>query len=184
MKHPPMTKPQIFELLFLMRSEWESAPMFRASSPEELRQKLELKAALWETAIKAEGIDYWLGKLALLRLLTTCKFPPTLAEFIEAAKEEQRAEESEIQSAFSEVVNAYKIATMFEAIKDISELDKVLSARPKRVIQELGGWEAFLNADNGTFNMMAFNETYDRLLRANPLPIGGGCAPQIGAPNE
>lgn len=72
-----MTKTEVTELFSIMMLAWPQARMFQ---PETLRQTVELWAA------STQDIDFETAKRAALTLCQRLKFPPSIAEFREAAE--------------------------------------------------------------------------------------------------
>ena len=74
-----MTKKEIIELFGIMRTAWPNAEPFRSGD----MKALEPTVLLWANA--AADMDFRIGQMALLELVKTSRFPPTVAEFREAA---------------------------------------------------------------------------------------------------
>ena len=77
---------------------------------------------------------------------------------------------SEIEWAYMMARNA--VNTIMDG-ETLSDAYASLPARSKKVIDAMGGMEAFAPADKPFFNMAGFEQTYERLLRSNPVGLPG-----------
>lgn len=82
-----MTKADVSKAFAVFRLAYPSADMFRASTSEELRRKLDATTALWATCLA--DIKPRAAEVAAIELCKTLKFFPSIAEFREAALREQ-----------------------------------------------------------------------------------------------
>ena len=160
---------EIFAVLMLA---YPNAEMFRASSKQELTEKLAPTITLWATCLR--DLDFWMAQKAVVRLCRTCKFPPTIAEMQEAAEAVRRDTAEEIRGAYLTARNAVQLG--LEMGGTLEEVYKDLLPRSMKVIDAMGGMERFAPPDAAMFNMDGFEQTYERLLRQNPigLPVGTG----------
>lgn len=83
-----MTKADVSKVFAVFRLAYPTAEMFRASSAEELRRKLDATTTLWATCL--EDIEPRVAEKASIEICKTLKFFPSIAEFREAAAEAAR----------------------------------------------------------------------------------------------
>lgn len=74
-----MTLKEMSEIFSVFLVAYPSAEMFKGGS-----QKLETTIRLWTAAVPE--INFNVGQEAAIELCRTCKFPPTIAEFLEVAE--------------------------------------------------------------------------------------------------
>ncbi len=74
-----MTKKEMTEIFGVMMLAWPNAEMFKGGV-----QKLGPTVELWAKCLR--DIEYWIGQQATFQLCQTCKFPPTIAEFLECSR--------------------------------------------------------------------------------------------------
>lgn len=174
-----MTRAEVTELFAVLMIAYPNAEMFKAPDKESLRAKLAPTITLWATCLR--DIDFWAGQKAVIRVCQTCKFPPTIAEMREAA-------EAELHELKVEVQNAYLTARSYISIEESlgGTAESALEHMPTRtvkVIEAMGGMEAFIQPDKPGYNMSGFEATYEALLRKNPIGLPGGAAAQKQLPD-
>ena len=168
-----MTKTEMTELFAVMSLAWPNAEMFKNGVG-----KLGPTIALW-TACLAD-LDYATAQKAMVKLCRECKFPPAIAELREASDKVNAEIRGEAEMAYLHVRNAVRLMdTTGQTMEDIY---RELPTRSRKVIDAMGGMEAFAPPDAPYFNMSGFTGTYERMLRSNPagLPGAGSGRKQLG----
>lgn len=169
-----MTRAEVTELFAVLMLAYPNAEMFKAPDKESLKAKLAPTITLWATCLR--DIDFWAGQKAVIRVCQSCKYPPTIAEVREAA-------EAELHEMRAEISNAYMMARSFIQVEEslggtAADALGYLPARTAKVIEAMGGVDAFVQPDKPGYNMTGFEETYEALLRKNPIGLPGGTAGQ------
>lgn len=161
-----MTRAEMTEIFAVLMLAYPNAEMFKAQSQQALKEKLAPTITLWTTCLR--DMDYWTAQRAVVKVCQTCKFPPTIAEMREAAEKVQHEIASEIQHAYLMARNEVHLRG-----GDLAEAYKALPTRSQKVIDAMGGMDKFLPEGAGMFNMSGFEQTYERLLRNNPIGLPG-----------
>ena len=144
---------------------WPNAETFRASSKEELTAKLGPTITLWAACLR--DVDYWTAQKATVKLCQSCKFRPTIAEMREAVDAVNREITDEAKRAYMDARNACMTFGTEKAYER-------LPARSKKVIDAMGGMDAFAPPDSCCFALLEFEATYEAMLRKNPVGLPGG----------
>ena len=163
-----MTRAEVTELFAVLMIAYPNAEMFKAPDKESLKAKLAPTITLWATCLR--DIDFWAAQQAVVRVCQKCKFPPTIAEMREAAEDVKHQVKSEIEWAYMMARSAVNTLMDGETLNDAYAS---LPTRSKKVIDAMGGMEAFVPSDKPFFNMAGFEQTYERLLRSNPVGLPG-----------
>ena len=164
-----MNRAEMTEIFAVLMVAYPNAEMFRAESQQALKERLAPTITLWTTCL--QDIDFWTAQKAVIRVCKTCKFPPTIAEMREAADGVSEEVRLEIESACMKARNALRWLQDGESEEDAI---KRLPARTQKTIEAMGGIRAFSPPDKPMFNFDGFRQTYERLLRANPVGLPGG----------
>lgn len=167
-----MTRAEMTEIFALLMIAYPNAEMFRAQTQQSLKEKLAPTITLWTACLRE--VDFWTAQKAVIRLCRACKFPPTIAEMLEAAQTVGQEVAQEIRCAYLQA----RSAVLLEC-GDPEEAYSTLPTRTRKVIDEMGGMEAFLHPGEGMFDMQGFMDTYERLLRANPVGLPGGARKEL-----
>ncbi len=128
-----MTRTQMTELFTVMSLAWPQAEMFRRGVAS-----LGPTITLWTQC--AADVDFQIGQIAVFRLCQTSKFPPTIAEFRQAA--EQAADELEKQAL--ERWNMILLCGREEFCR-VMHQDNASMMALKRIGSD-GNWNQFLEA--------------------------------------
>ena len=160
-----MTRAEMTEIFSVFMLAWPNAETFRASSKEELAAKLGPTITLWTACLR--DVDFWTGQQAVVRACRTCKFPPTIAEFLEAAKAAQEETKGEIAVAARTTRNLYLLHGKERGYE-------LLPDRARKVIDAMGGMDAFAPPDSCCFALLEFEATYEAMLRKNPVGLPRG----------
>lgn len=153
-----MTKTEMTELFAVMSLAWPNAEMFKNGVG-----KLGPTIALWTSCLS--DLDFGTAKKAIVRLGVACKFPPTIAELRTAADEVIAEMRDEAYRSYSMVRNA---VTLIGATgQTLDGIYETLPIRSRKVIDAIGGMEAFVQPDKPMFNMTGFIGTYEQLLKSN-----------------
>lgn len=163
-----MNRAEMTEIFAVLMIAYPQAEMFKAESQQALKEKLAPTISLWTTCLK--DIDFWTAQQAVVRVCQKCKFPPTIAEMREAAEDVKHQVKSEIEWAYMMARSAVNTLMDGETLNDAYAS---LPTRSKKVIDAMGGMEAFAPVDKPLFNMAGFEQTYERLLRSNPVGLPG-----------
>ena len=156
-----MTELEMTELFGVMILAWPNAELFRGGI-----KKLEPTIRLWSA--RTEDIDSWLGGQAIVRLIDTCKFPPTIAEFRDQAK----TVADEIRQNINHV---FRQAKFYEHTgKGLNEWYRLLpeGSAEKITVGAMGGPAKMVTDDGLCWNYELYARTYNRLIR-NSNPITG-----------
>lgn len=162
-----MTEAEVTQIFAALSLAYPSAELFKAPSQRALEEKLAPTIALWATCLR--DVDFWTGQMATVRLCQTCKYPPSIAELREAA-------EAVTKEVREEIFSAYMTARSLYQLHGKDGVHDVLPDRVRKVIDAMGGIEAFASPGSNTFAMDKFQSTYEMLLRKNPvgLPVSAG----------
>ena len=161
-----MTRAEMTEIFAVLMLAYPNAEMFKAANKQELTEKLAPTVTLWTTCLR--DIDFWTAQQAAVRVCQTCKFPPTIAEMRDAAETVLRETKSEIECAYLWARNEVRLQD------DLEEAYRLLPARSQKVIDAMGGMGCFAPPGTSMFNMSGFEQTYERMLRQNPVGLPGG----------
>lgn len=157
-----MTRAEMTEIFSVFMLAWPNAETFRASSKEELTEKLGPTITLWATCLR--DVDYWTAQKATVKLCQNNKFLPSIAEMREAAEEVNREVSNQAKDAFEFVCN---ICALYGPEKAYEQIDR----RSKKVIDTMGGMKAFAPPGKGFYSRSAFVNTYMTFLRGNPTGL-------------
>lgn len=162
-----MTKAEVTQIFAVLALAYPSAEMFKAPSKQALEEKLAPTIALWATCLR--DIDFWTGQQAVVKVCQTCKYPPSIAEMREAAEAVTKEVNAEIDLSLNMASNLYILRgreTMYEQ----------MSERSRKVVDAMGGLDAFAPPDSKMFNGRGFKQMYEAMLRKNPvgLPVSAG----------
>ena len=160
-----MTRAEMTEIFSVFMLAWPNAETFRASSKEELTVKLGPTITLWAACLR--DVDYWTAQKATVKLCQSCKFQPTIAEMREAVDAVNREITDEAKRAYMDARNACMTFGTEKAYER-------LPARSKKVIDAMGGMDAFAPPDSCCFALLEFEATYEAMLRKNPVGLPGG----------
>lgn len=160
-----MTRAEMTEIFSVFMLAWPNAETFRASSKEELTAKLGPIITLWAACLR--DVDYWTAQKATVKLCQSCKFQPTIAEMREAVDAVNREITDEAKRAYMDARNACMTFGTEKAYER-------LPARSKKVIDAMGGMDAFAPPDSCCFALLEFEATYEAMLRKNPVGLPGG----------
>lgn len=160
-----MTRAEMTEIFSVFMLAWPNAETFRASSKEELTAKLGPTITLWAACLR--DVDYWTAQKATVKLCQSCKFQPTIAEMREAVDAVNREITDEAKRAYMDARNACMTFGTEKAYER-------LPARSKKVIDAMGGMDAFAPPDSCCFALLEFEATYEAMLRKNPVGLPGG----------
>lgn len=169
-----MNRAEVTELFAVLMLAYPNAEMFKAPDKESLKAKLAPTITLWATCLR--DVDFWAGQKAVIRVCQTCKYPPTIAEMRDAA-------EAELHEMKSEISNAYMMARNYIQVEEslggtAADVLGHLPVRTVKVIEAMGGMDAFAPPDGKGYNMAGFEQTYEALLRKNPIGLPGGTTGQ------
>lgn len=170
-----MNRAEMTEIFAVLMLAYPNAEMFKAPNQQALKKKLAPTITLWTTCLR--DMDFWTGQQAVVRVCQTCKYPPTIAELREAAEAVLRDMRAEISDAYFWARNEVRLLKMREG-ETLEDAYGRLPARTRKTIDAMGGMEAFLPPGSGMFNMAGFEQTYEQLLRANPIGLPGETAEQ------
>ena len=162
-----MTKQEMTEIFAVMILAWPNAEMFRGGV-----EKLAPTIELWTSC--SREIDFWTAQRAVEKLCKKNKFPPTIAEFREAAERVASDIQAEIDNAMQNIrIGEFlygSVKAYYETLTPLSRIRRVLIAMggPDKIINT----RKFLNGETEeVWNVEAFTKTYNRLLRqTKPLP--------------
>ena len=159
-----MTRAEMTEIFSVFMLAWPNAETFRASSKEELTAKLGPTITLWAACLR--DVDYWTAQKATVKLCQTCKFLPSIAEMREAADAVRLETAGEIEAAYR---TARNICLLYGRERGYS----LMPDRARKVIDAMGGMDAFAPPEGNCFAMLEFQRTYDTMLRSNPTGLPG-----------
>lgn len=116
------------EIFSVMMLAWPNAELFKGGI-----QKLGPTIGLWAGCLN--DVNYPMGRLTVIDLCKTCKFPPTMAEFGQRAREIREA----LRYEALEILEDLKTADLMG--RGLDEYCKALpeESRTRKVIQRLGG---------------------------------------------
>ncbi len=159
-----MTKAEVTQIFAVLSMAYPSAELFKAPSKEALEKKLAPTIALWATCLR--DVDFWTGQKATVKVCQTCKYPPSIAEMREAADAVRLETAVEIEAAYR---TARNICLLYGRERGYS----LMPDRARKVIDAMGGMDAFAPPEGDCFAMLEFQRTYDTMLRSNPTGLPG-----------
>ncbi len=164
-----MTKAEVTELFAALMIAYPDAKLFRGLDGADLGAKLAPTIAFWTACLR--DTDPWAARQAVLRVCQTSRFPPSVAELREAAETVQRETDAEIRGAYLAARSEVELALATGG----TERDALghMSQRARRTIEAMGGIDVFAGGDGGCYAMRRFQETYEALLRRNPVGLPG-----------
>lgn len=171
-----MTKAEMTKLFAAMSLIYRHDKMFSAGV-EALKPTIEL----WTAAL--HDISFELGQRALMRLIRTCKYPPTPAELAESA-ENVRREIMAFCSREKDIIRLNYALTNEDIEQCVSYLSDSVA---RRAIERIGGADKLLaqtDSGNRFWNWDAFEKAYMEIslsggtalpeAKANALPAKKG----------
>jgi len=164
-----MTRAEMTEIFAILALAYPNAEMFKAPNAQAVREKLAPTIILWTTCL--QEFDGWTMQRAVVKVCQTCKFPPSIAEMREAAEKVLSECKAEISNAYLMARNALAIGKTLGETKE--QVCEALPPRTRRVIAEMGGIEKFAPPDKASFDMLGFENTYERLLRSARIELPG-----------
>ena len=159
-----MTNKEMTEIFAVMRLNYRNAKMFEGGI-----ETLAPTIRLWTTALPE--IDYWTGQRALFKLLRTCKYPPTIAEFHEAAEQVTQELNTKINGIFSAIRSGELMHGSLDAY--YASLDP--TGEVKAVIDRMGGTQNLVREvkDGYAWNLDAILRTARDVIKSNMKMLGG-----------
>lgn len=151
-----MTKKEMSEIFGMMLLAWPNAEMFKGGL-----QKLKPTVELWAACLPE--IDFRTGQQALREICRTCKFPPTIAEFREAAERWKESIEAAARIAWDQLRSEIELTSLREAYAGLPP-----DHLTRLAINDMGGPERLMvRADDGFefYNYDGFLNAYRRLLQ-------------------
>lgn len=148
-----MTKAEMTEIFAVMRLNYRHAKMFEGGM-----ESLAPTIKLWTAALPE--VDYWTGQKALMSVLRTCKYPPTIAEFKEAADAVSRKVQRQIDDSIA-MLRVHAMASN-STIEEICA-EQAPGTLIQLAITEIGGPSA-MNKDNPR-RWEQFSDAYYRVLQ-------------------
>lgn len=151
-----MKNSEMAELFGLMMMAYPNSKMFeRGMAP------LKATIELWTRALP--DMDYWTGQQAMYRVVRTCKFPPTIAEFKAAADEVS----NEVKALTDAAVSALR-SSEFLCGSVEKYLDSISDGHPiKRAVSAIGGADKLSDGNHWTLDN--FKEAYTQIIRHDAL---------------
>ncbi len=159
-----MTRAEVAQIFAVLALAYPNAEIFKAPSQQALTDKLAPVITLWAACLR--DVDFWTAQQAVVRVCQTCKFPPTIAEMREAADAVKRTVSGEIREAYLQARTTVQLCG-----ENLERAYQRLTSRARKVIDTMGGMEAFLPPGTRHYEMQAFERTYERLLRQNPIGL-------------
>ena len=110
------------------------------------------------------------------RLLVVTFTKAAAAEMREAAEAVLHEVRSEISNAYLMARNELQLARLAGRTKE--QALEGMPTRTQKVIEAMGGIDAFMPPDKKYFEMERFEQTYETMLRKNPIGLPGSTAGQ------
>lgn len=157
-----MTAKEMTEIFSVMLLAWPNAETFKGGIA-----KLGPTIKLWTAS--TQDIDFWAGQQAVMRLCKECKYPPTIAEFREKAKDVA----DDIKARISQEWGLLKL--FGPRCKGGIEAYIDRSSSLGEVVRMMGGVDAlFIEDERGShWNYDGFKAAYTALIRKDPALAGG-----------
>lgn len=155
-----MTRKETSEIFAVLMLAYPRADMFKGGMA-----KLGPTIELW-TACNVD-VDFWTAQQAVIRVCRECKFPPTIAEFREAATAVKDEIEAKADSVFQAIRTAAAIAKSPEALY----ASGLIGREGRAVIDAVGGPGRIMAAKSWT--EVDIRNTYISLARQNTWLTGG-----------
>ena len=161
-----MTEKEMSEVFSVMLLAYPNADCFKGG-----KEKLLPTIKLWARC--CADVDFWTAQRAVYKLITECKYPPTIAEFLEKAN----AVTSEIDRIANEHYQWIRSAV------DLYEIERAYDKLPpmsKEIVDRLGGIGNVLTPDGSRFRYDEIIAECKKILRSQPAIPGGQNQKQIG----
>ncbi len=151
-----MTKKEMSEIFAALLLAYPNAEVFKGGI-----QKLGPTIDLWTASLP--DVEYWIGKLAVIRLVRENRFPPTIAEFREKSETVKAEISAEAEDAWGELRVKMKLLGLPPAEAVAHELTPEVV---RRAVEFMGGPQALVKTypDGGT--AYAYTEFIDAFHRA------------------
>lgn len=122
-----MTKQEMTEVFGVMMRAWPNAELFKGGV-----QILGPTVTLWARCL--EDVEYWIAQQATYQLCKTCKFPPSIAEFLDCSQ-------AIAMNYKTKIDNQYWIFSMMWDSKGLEDayLELSDSSVVKKAIDRMGG---------------------------------------------
>lgn len=143
-----MTKKEMSEIFGALLLAYPNAEVFKGGI-----QKLKPTIELWTAALPE--VDYWIAQRALIRVVRECKFPPSIAEFREAAKHEQANADAACHAAW------FLLEPLLDQLRCESDVRQLTDPQTKRAIEIMGGVERL----QGKMAYYEFQAAYQKAIR-------------------
>lgn len=155
-----MTNKEMTEIFSVMLLAWPNAETFRGGI-----SKLGPTIKLW--AACTQEIDFWTGQQAVTRLVKTCKFPPSIAEFREQAEAVQAA----IKGEARQLVDRIRLHNALGQSDEAYYASLQDGSFDKAVIARLGGPS---NLTTGRlWNIEGIEAACRAVIQDRPAMVGG-----------
>lgn len=165
-----MTEKETSEVFSVMLLAYPNAECFKGG-----KEKLLPTIKLWARC--CADVDFWTAQRAVYKLISECKYPPTIAEFLEKAA----AVTAEIDSKADELCQWIRTIVILYGIE--KAYDELLPT-DKEIVDCLGGIENVLTPDGSMFRYDAVIAEGKKILKSKSALPGGKRQKQIGASNE
>ena len=165
-----MTEKETSEVFSVMLLAYPNAECFKGG-----KEKLLPTIKLWARC--CADVDFWTAQRAVYKLITECKYPPTIAEFLEKANSvtaEIDSRANDIYHMIRSTVNLYGIEKAYDKMLDLE----------RTIVDRIGGIENVLTPDGKMYRYDAIIAECKRIFRSEPALPGGKRQKQIGASND
>lgn len=177
-----MTKKEMSEIFGILLLAYPNAEVFKGGL-----QKLDPTISLWCACLP--DVEFWIGKQAAIKLCRECKFPPTIAEFLDKANTVKAEVQARIDGEWELLRSGMKIAGLSaeEALARAGNLTKaavaVMGGADHLMVTAVHEYGDGRKVPYERFNYEGFRAACEQILQLQSdsrQAVGAGSMKQIG----
>jgi len=161
-----MTEKEMSEIFSVMLLAYPNAECFKGG-----KEKLLPTIKLWHRCCL--DVDFWTAQRAVYKLITECKYPPTIAEFLEKAKATTDEVNEFANMVYHRIRSTVDIFGIEKAGEHLVDFDR-------DIVRRIGGIDKILSDDRKMFRYDAIIAACIQTARSEPAMPGGKPQKQIG----
>lgn len=161
-----MTNSEMTEIFTVLKINYRYDKMFRDGETDTLLPTIKL----WTTALA--DVDFWTGQQALIVVLRECRYPPTIAEFHEAAERVTQ----ELNRQASDVFTDIRTGELLHGTLEAYYATLLPGNKVKAVIDRMGGTQNLVREvmDGYAWNLEAILATAKEVIKDRKKLLAGG----------
>lgn len=169
-----MTRAEVTEIFAVLMMAYPNAEMFKAPDKDSLKAKLAPTITLWTTCLR--DIDFWAAQQAVHPGVPDLQIPSDHRG--DAGGGGGRSARGQVGNQQRLPDGPQRTATGRLAGRTKEQALEGMPTRTQKVIEAMGGIDAFMPPDKKYFEMERFEQTYETMLRKNPIGLPGSTAGQ------